>query len=331
MMRRPSNFRRMAWAGLTLLTAVAGVSQPSRAADEWPTRDITFYVPYAPGGSTDPISRKYAELLEKQLKVKVIVENKPGASATIGTGAVIRAAPDGYTIGLGSSSSLAYQPHEMKGLAWKSANDYQSIAKLSDLPVILAVPAEARWKTLDDFLAEAKANPRKLKVSVSGLRSINDIAIQQLNKLAGLRIATVPFTGGGGEATLAALGGRVDGTAGFAPGMKGQIDAGKLRVLAVFQEGKYDLLPDAKPIGETPWKDTFPVGYYVIAPNGLPKPVLEKLLAVSKVIVESEEFKSFLKTNGYTWDPKFGDDMKKELAGYDAKFRDVIKFLDDDK
>ena len=113
--------------------------------------------------------------------------------------------------------------------------------------------------------------------------------------------------------------------------MKGQIDAGKLRVLAVFQEGKYDLLPDAKPIGETPWKDTFPVGYYVIAPNGLPKPVLEKLLAVSKVIVESEEFKSFLKANGYTSDPKIGDDMKKELAGYDAKFRDVIKFLDDDK
>ena len=97
--------------------------------------------------------------------------------------------------------------------------------------------------------------------------------------------------------------------------MKGQIDAGKLRVLAVFQQGKYDLLPDAKPIGETPWKDTFPVGYYVIAPNGLPKPVLDKLMAVSKTIVESDEFKSFLKANGYTWDPKIGDDMKKELAG----------------
>ena len=244
---------------------------------------------------------------------------------------MIRAKPDGYTIGLGSSSSLAYQPLEMKGLVWKSANDYQSIAKLSDLPVILAVPAESRWKNLDEFLADAKANPRKLKVSVSGLRSVNDIAIQQLNKLSGLRIVTVPFTGGGGEATLAALGGRVDGTAGFAPGMKGQIDAGKLRVLAVFQDGKYDLLPDAKPIGETPWKDTFPVGYYVIAPNGLPKPILDKLLAVSKTIVESDEFKSFLKANGYTSDPKIGDDMKKELAGYDQKFREVVKFLDDDK
>jgi tripartite-type tricarboxylate transporter receptor subunit TctC len=104
----------------------------------------------------------------------------------------------------------------MKGLAWKSADDYQSIAKLSDLPAILAVPADARWKTFDDFIAKAKANPRKLKVSVSGLRSANDINVQQLNKLAGLRIVTVPFTGGG-EATLAALGGRVDGTVATRP------------------------------------------------------------------------------------------------------------------
>ncbi|MGZ5876197.1 MAG: Bug family tripartite tricarboxylate transporter substrate binding protein [Bradyrhizobium sp.] len=244
---------------------------------------------------------------------------------------MIRAEPDRYTIGLGSSSSLAYQPLEMKGLAWKSANDYQSIAKLSDLPAILAVPADSRWKTFDDFVAEAKANPRKLKVSVSGLRSSNDINVQQLNKLSGLRIVTVPFTGGGGEATLAALGGRVDGTVGYAPGMKGQIDAGKLRVLAVFQQGKYDLLPDAKPIGETPWKDTFPVGYYVIAPNGLPKPVLDKLMAASKAVVASDDFKTFLKTTGYTWDPKFGDDVKRELDDYDGKFRAIIKFLDEDK
>ena len=106
---------------------------------------------------------------------------------------------------------------------------------------------------------------------------------------------------------------------------------GSMIASAVFQEGRYELLPDAKPIGETPWKDTFPVGYYVIAPNGLPKPILDKLLAVSKAIVESDEFKSFLKANGYTSDPKIGDDMKKELTGYDQRFREVVKFLDDDK
>jgi tripartite-type tricarboxylate transporter receptor subunit TctC len=325
------NFRRMALTGFGLAAALVAFSATTRAADEWPSRDITFYVPYAPGGSTDPISRKYAELLEKQLKVKVIVENKPGASATIGTGAVIRAAPDGYTIGLGSNSSLAYQPLEMKGLAWKSAADYQSIVKLSDLPAILAVPAAARWKTFDEFVAEARANPRKLKVSVSGLRSANDINVQQLNKVSGLRIVTVPFTGGGGEATLAALGGRVDGTVGYAPGMKGQIDAGKLRVLAVFQQGKYDLTPDATPLGETPWKETFPAAYYVIAPNGLPKPVLDRLMAASKAVVATDDFKSFIKLNGYTYDPKSGDDMKKELEDYDGKFRAIVKFLDEDK
>ena len=79
MMRSQSNFRRMAWAALVLAAAITGLPHASRAADDWPARDITFYVPYAPGGSTDPISRKYAELLEKQLKVKVIVDRSDGA------------------------------------------------------------------------------------------------------------------------------------------------------------------------------------------------------------------------------------------------------------
>ena len=136
------NFRPTALAAFGLLAAAAAFSAGAHAAGEWPPATSPSMYP-TPGGSTDPISRKYAELLEKQLEVKVIVENKPGASATIGTGAVIRAAPDGYTIGLGSTSSLAYQPLEMKGLAWKSANDYQSIAKLSDLPAILEVPLAA--------------------------------------------------------------------------------------------------------------------------------------------------------------------------------------------
>ena len=127
----------------------------------------------------------------------------------------VRAAPDGYTIGLGSNSSLAYQPLEMKGLAWKDTDGYQSVVKLADLPSILGVPADSSFKTFDDFIDEAKKNPGKLKVSVSGLRTAPDLAMQHFNKLSGLRVATVPFTGGGGEALLAALGGRVDGTVGY--------------------------------------------------------------------------------------------------------------------
>jgi tripartite-type tricarboxylate transporter receptor subunit TctC len=314
----------------TAAAAMLALAGPSHA-QEWPTRDITFIVPYAPGGSTDPISRKFSEILEKELKVKVIVENKPGASATIGTGAVVRAAPDGYTIGLGSNSSLAYQPLEMKGLAWKDADGYQSIIKLADLPSNLAVPADSRFKTFDDFLAEARKNPGKLKVSVSGLRTTPDLAIQHFNKAAGVRIATVPFTGGGGEALLAALGGRVDGVVGFGPTMKGQVDAGKLRVLATFNDKKYFLFPDAVATGLTEWKSYVPTAYYVIAPKGLPAPVLARLIELSKKVVQTDDFKAFVTANGYTLDPKAGDDMKKELDGYGKLFKEVNDYLESTK
>lgn len=316
---------------LALATGLATLGAPCAHAQEWPARDMTFIVPYAPGGSTDPISRKYCELLEKELKVKLIVENKPGASATIGTGAVVRAAPDGYTIGLGSNSSLAYQPLEMKGLAWKDTDGYQSVVKLADLPSLLGVPADSRFKTFDEFIEEARKNPGKLKVSVSGLRTTPDLAMQHFNKQSGLRVVTVPFTGGGGEALLAALGGRVDGAVGFGATMKGQVDAGKLRVIATFSDNRYFLFPDAKPTGETQWKSAVRTAYYVIAPKGVPQPILDKLFAASKKVLESEDFKSFAAANGYTMDIKFGDDMKKELMDYEKQFKEVNDFLESAK
>lgn len=319
----------------TVLAATAGIAAVAMTApglaQEWPARDITFIVPYAPGGSTDPISRKYSEILERELKVKLIVENKPGASATIGTGAVVRAAPDGYTIGLGSNSSLAYQPLAMKGLAWKNTDDYQSVVKLVDLPAIIGVPADSRFKTFDDLIEEARKNPGKVKLAVSGLRTAPDLAVQHFNKLSGLRIVAVPFTGGGGEAMLATLGGRVDGIVSYGPTMKGHVDAGKLRIIATFKEGKYDLFPDAKPTSETPWKSYLRTAYYVIAPKGLPQPVLDKLFAASKKVVESEDFKKFATANGYTIDVKFGDAMKKELADYETQFKEVNEFLESTK
>jgi tripartite-type tricarboxylate transporter receptor subunit TctC len=319
----------------SFLAATAGIAalglSVSAQAQEWPTRDITFIVPYAPGGSTDPISRKFSELLEKELKVKLIVENKPGASATIGTGAIVRAAPDGYTIGLGSNSSLAYQPLEMKGLAWKDTDGYQSVVKLADLPSILGVPAESKFKTFEDFIEEARKNPGKLRVSVSGLRTTPDLAMQHFNKQSGLRIATVPFTGGGGEALLAALGGRVDGSVGFGATMKGQVDAGKLRVIATFSDNKYFLFPDAKPTGETQWKSAVRTAYYVIAPKGIPQPILDKLFAASKKVLENDDFKAFATANGYTMDVKFGDDMKKELMDYERQFKEINAFLESAK
>lgn len=307
--------------------AILALVTPAHA-QTYPARDITFVNPYAPGGSTDPISRTFAQELEGILKRNVIVENKPGGSATIGTGAVVTAAPDGYTLGLGSNSSLVYQAIIKKNLPWKSTDDFQSVVKLADIPAVLYVRDDAPWKTFDDFMADAKKNPGKIRVSVSGLRTAPDLVVQQLNKLAGTRIVTVPFSGGGGEALLAVLGGRVDASVGYPASIKGQADAGKLRVLGVFQKGKYPLFPDATSIGDTAYPATLPAAYYVIAPKGLPAPLRDTIIAAAKEAVTRPAFVKFALDNGYVVDPKAGDEMKAELDDYHKLFEDLIQFID---
>ena len=149
----------------TLGTTLFG---PSAQAQPYPNRDITFIVPYGPGGSTDPISRQFASQLEQALKVSVHVENKRGGSATIGTAAVIRTKPDGYTLGLTSNSVLAYQPLVNKAIVWKGPEDYQSIIKLVDLPTIIAVRTDSPWHTFEDFMDAVRKNPGKIRAAVSG-------------------------------------------------------------------------------------------------------------------------------------------------------------------
>ena len=170
---------------------------------------------------------------------------------------MIRAAPDGYTIGLGSNSSLAYQPLEMKGLAWKSTNDYQSVAKLFDLPAILGVPADSPLQDLRRLHCGSEGESGKLKVSVSGLRSADDINMQHFNKLAG----TAHRHGAVHRRRRRSACWRRSAAGSTAPRLCAGHEGPDRRRQAArardFQQGKYDLLPDAKPIGETPWKETF--------------------------------------------------------------------------
>lgn len=316
-------FSRRVLLGATAALAIAR----GAAAQAWPSRDITFIVPYGPGGSTDPISRAYCVQIEKILGVKTVVENRPGGSATIGTGAVIRARPDGYTIGLGSNSSMLLQPLVNQGLGWSTPEDFTSVVKLGDLPCVLAVRAEAPWRTLQEFIEDARKNPRRIRASTSGLRTTPDLAIHQLNRKAGTQIVPVPFTGGGGEALLALLGGRVEAQVGFGPTTKGQVEAGKVRILAVFSRGRYELFPDAATTVEAGFDVTLPTSYYVIAPKGLPAEVRTRLIEASREAVTQPDFVSFARANGYILNPITGDAVKAELTEMQAELREILAYL----
>lgn len=296
-------------------------------AQNYPTRDITFIVPYGTGGSTDPIGRQYSSQMEKLLNATINVENKPGGTATIGTGQIVRAKPDGYTIGLSSNSALGYQPLINSGLPYKTPDDYQPIVKLIDQPAILFVRADAPWKTFEEFMADAKKNPGKLRVSTSGTGSMNDLVVKQLNKVAGVNIPTVPFSGGGGEATVALLGGRVEGSVGYAAGARPFVEAGKARVLAVFKKGKYAMFPEATPVVDAGYKASLPASYYVLGPKDLPANVKDKLVKDSLQVVRSEEFLKFAEANGYEVVPAGPDEVKKEIAEYSETFADLINFM----
>lgn len=296
-------------------------------AQSYPNRDITFIVPYAPGGSTDPISRQFAGQLAKELNVTVNVENKPGGSATIGTGQVIRSKPDGYTIGLTSNSVLAYQPLVNKTLTWKSPQDYQSIVSLVDLPAIITVKADSPYKTFEDLLNAARKNPGKVRVAVSGYRTAPDLVIQELNKVAKIRLATVPFTGGGAEALVALLGGRVEAVSGYAPTVRAHVAAGTVRVLASFSKEKYAIFPDAQSVVQAGYNVTLPADYSIVGPKGMPKEVLDKLLPAALKVANSKEFAEFASKMGLMLDVRDAKGMDQEMIDYKKTFSDLIEFM----
>lgn len=314
--------------GATVLVVGTLSVTHSAHAQNYPNRDITFIVPFAPGGSTDPLSRQFTSQLQKILPGNINVENKPGGSATIGTGAVVRAKPDGYTIGLGSNGSLVYQPLVTAGLVFKTPDDYQPIVKLVDQYCLLTVRADAPWKTFAEFIAEVKRNPSKIRASVSGMGGATNLAAQHFNKIAGVKIATVPFSGGGGEALLALLGGRVEANVGHGVSILGHERAGKVRALAVFKKDKDDLFPNASPAFDAGFDAALPSSFYAIAPKGMPKEVLDKIVSSSMQVVRSQEYINFTKTNGYVADAKGPNEIKMELVHYRKVYSDLIKFIE---
>lgn len=313
------------------VAAVLLSASATACAQDYPTRDITFIVPFGPGGSADPLARQYTGQLEKALRANVNVENKSGGSGTIGMNQIARAKPDGYTIGLGSNSMLAYQPLVNKSLSFKTPDDYQPIVKLTVQPSLLIVRGDAPWKTFDEFLADVRKNPGKIRASVAGLRQAADLCAQQFNMVAGVKMVTVPFSGGGGEALIALLGGRVEAFVNAGVNSLGHVQDGKLRVLAAFMKGKHPIFPNVPSVADLGYDATLPITFYVVAPKGMPKGVQDKLVKASLQVVGSEEFAKFASANSYVVDTKGPEALKEEILQYMKTYSELIKFMDQKK
>ncbi len=263
--------------------AFALAAGPALAQGTWPAdKPITMIVPFPPGGVADTVARPVAEALGKELKQTVVVENRAGAGGATGIGAAARAPADGYTVLL-SLSSISILPEADTLLGRKPAftlSQFKPIARFTADPTVLVVRADAPWKTLAEFLADARKKPTTYNYGSSGNYGTMHVPMEMLKASAGFRMTHIPYTGAG-PAILALLGGQVDAVASGPSTVVQQIKAGRLRALAHWGDKPLAALPGVPSLKEAGFGATFAQWSALFVPAATPDDIVQKLRAAA--------------------------------------------------
>jgi tripartite-type tricarboxylate transporter receptor subunit TctC len=255
--------------------AVAMLPAAARA-QTWPSRNVTLVVPFPPGGTNDIFGRAVADKLSAALGVPVVIDNRGGAGGTIGTAAVARAAPDGYTLATGHIGTLGVNPSLYPNLGYDPLTSFDYVAALGLVPNLLVVHPSQPFKTVQDLIDYARANPDKLNYATAGTGSAADIAMAAFNLAAGTRMVPVPYRGTA-PAVTDLLAGQLQLTITGATAVLQHVHAGSLRALGVTTLTRLKVAPEIPAIAETLSGFEASQWYGIIAPAGIPKPILARL------------------------------------------------------
>ncbi|MSP97877.1 MAG: tripartite tricarboxylate transporter substrate binding protein [Betaproteobacteria bacterium] len=278
---------------ILIVAAMALRALPLHAQDAYPTKPISMIAPFPPGGVADIVGRPLAVAMERTLKQPVLVVNRSGAGGAVGTTAAAKAAPDGYTI-LMSLSSISIFPvsDPINGKpAPYQLSDFAPIALVTSDPTVLVVAADGPYKTIQDFIAAAKAYPNQMNYSSSGVYGTLHVAMEMFANAAGIKMFHVPYQGGG-PAVAALLGGQVHALASGPAAAVGQIKGGKMRALAGWGDQRLPLMPELTTFKELGYKDVeFYIWAGVFAPAATPAAVQAKLRDAVRAAVNDPQFK----------------------------------------
>ena len=309
--------------------AAAALAGPAFAQD-YPTRPVTIVNPFPPGGAVDVVGRPFAAVLEPLLKQPVVVETKAGAAGAVGAQYTASAKPDGYTLmaHLPSISGFA-EVDKLFGRTPKFTRDaFVPIARLTEGPMVLVVNDQTPYKTLKEFVDDAKANPNKLIFSSSGLYGALHLPMALLIKAAGIQLKHLP-TAGGGPAVTALLGNNAQALVSSVAAASAQVKAGKLRALACFSGKRAASMPDAPTCKELGLDVEFSIWCGLFAPKGTPDAVITKLRADTKTAVASEPFKKAIDNIGdvvgYLDQPEFKTFWDADAARVEAAVKSIGK------
>lgn len=286
--KQTTSARTRAWLGGILATALVAAA----SAQDYPARQITLVVPFPPGGVADNVARPVAQALTRQLGQAVVIENRQGAGGGIGMAYVAKAKPDGYTLLL-ALSSISVIPEADRVLGRAPMFQYDQllpVARFTADPVVLAVRADAPWKSFAEFVAYAKANPKKLNYGSSGNFGTMHVPMEMLASSAGISLTHVPFTGAA-PAVTALLGGTLDAVASGPSTVVQHVKAGKLRVLANWGAERHPALPDVPTLQELGMATDYAQWSGLFAPAGTPEAVLAALRKAARDAQDDPAFR----------------------------------------
>ncbi len=307
---------------MTVLSLILGWIHPG-LAQEYPTKPITFVIPYPAGGSTDLTGRALASAAKRYLGQPLICENKSGGGGTVGPSLVLSKPPDGYTIGI-SSGAVTIAWH-MGKLNFNPLEDSTPIIRYTSYVFGMVVRADAPWKTMQDFVNYAKENPGKVTYGTPGVGTNPHLAMEELSIITGIKLVHMPFKGGA-EAATALLGGHIDAVS-DSTSWGPMVDAGKFRLLVTYSAQRMPRYPDVPTLKEAGFNMVYSSPLFLIGPKGMSKPVINKLHEAFKKSLDDPDYLSILKKFDMSLNYLSPEDLDKAIRQESEQIKRVVQNL----
>ena len=303
----------------SLVTMAGGISTPV-LAQAWPAKPIRIVIAQAPGSATDVISRVVANPLSASLGQPIVIDARPGAGGVLGTEVAARSAPDGYTLFMANNSTHGSNPAVYAKLPYDAVRDFAPVSFVASVPYVLVVDPALPVKTVQEFIALAKARPGKMNYASAGNGSTHHFCGELLKSMTGIDIQHIPYKGSGpGIAGL--LGGEVSMMFSNVADIGSQIRAGKVRALAVTVQRRASLLPDVPTMPEAGLPDFEITSWFgLLVPAGTPSGIIGRLNAETVKVLERTDVKATLTAQGLEVAPsspvQFAAYIKSEIARF---------------
>jgi tripartite-type tricarboxylate transporter receptor subunit TctC len=309
------------------LCVVAMLAAAAHAAEgKYPNRPLRIIVPYPPGGSTDPTARIFGGWFSDKFGVPVVIDNRPGAGATIGHGMGAKATPDGYTLLLGTSGGLVVGPAFGSKVPYDPVKDFTPIGLGVYVPFLIVVHPSVPAKTVQDLIDLAKAQPGKLNFGSPGTGTPNHLGMELITAMTGAKFTHVPYKGGG-PATVDLVAGRIQAIFGSIPQWQPHLATGKVRAIGIGHPTRVRSLPDVPAVAETLPGFNNTTWYGLLGPAGTPPAVVKRINAEMRAAVANEDFRRQLEKIGMepasSTPQEMGELIRTELARWTKVIKDA--------